>query len=105
MGLNNYFLEDVKEEKPKTKQEKEIDKFKRRMEQQEQTIRELGDKENKEREKADLIYQNYELVNEIIAELKKATKKYDWNEIKKRLEGHKVIKSVNSKDKTVEVEL
>ena len=87
------------------KQEKEIEKFKRRMEQQEQTIKELGDKEVKERGKADLIYKNYELVNEIIAELRKARKKYDWKEIKERLKGHKVIKSVNSKDKTVEIEL
>jgi len=104
-AFDTYFLEDVKEEKPKTKQEKEIEKLERRMEQQKKTINELGDKEIKERGKADLVYKNYELVNEIIAELKKATKKYDWKEIKNRLEGHKVIKSVNSKDKTVEIEL
>jgi predicted ribosome quality control (RQC) complex YloA/Tae2 family protein len=104
-AFDNYFLEDVKEEKPKTKHEKEIDKLNRRMGQQKQTIKELGDKEIKERGKADLVYKNYELVNEIIAELRKATKKYDWKEIKKKLEGHKVVKSVNSKDKTVEIEI
>jgi len=72
---------------------------------QDGTIKELENKETKEREKGDLIYQNYELVNDIITELRKASKKYEWNEIERRLKGHKTIKSVNSKDKTVEIEI
>ncbi len=104
-GFDYYFLNEFKEEKPKTKHEKEIEKFKRRKEQQEQTIKDLMDKEIKERGKADLIYQNYELVNGILGELKKATKKYDWKDIEKKLKGHKLIKAVNSKDKTIDIEI
>jgi len=104
-AFDYYFLSEFKEEKPKTKQEKEIEKLIRRMEQQEQTITGLMDKEVKERGKADLIYEKYELVNGILTELKKATKKYSWQDIEKKLKGHKLIKSVKSKDKAVEIDV
>ncbi len=104
-AFDYYFLNEFKEEKPKTKQEKDIEKLKRIIAQQEQTIKELGDKEIKQRKKADLIYQNYKLINDILTELKKATKKYSWKEIEEKLKGHKTIKSLNSKDKTIEIEV
>ena len=104
-AFDYYFLNEFKEEKPKTKSEKEIEKFKRRLDGQEQTIKDLMDKEVKERGKADLIYQHYELINGILDEMKKAAKKYDWKEIEKRLKGHKLIKGVNSKDKTIDIKL
>jgi len=104
-AFNYYFLGEFKEEKPKTKHEIEIEKLKRRTNQQEQTIKGLMDKEIKERKKADLLYENYELINNVLMELKKALKKYDWKEIEKRLKGHKLIKAVNSKDKTIEIEI
>ncbi len=104
-ALDYYFLNEFKEVKQKTKQEKEIERLKRIITAQEETIKELEDKEAGEREKADLIYQNYELINNILAELKNATKKYDWKEIEKRIKGHKLIKSVNAKDKTIEIEI
>jgi predicted ribosome quality control (RQC) complex YloA/Tae2 family protein len=104
-AFDYYFLNELKKEKPKTKQEKEIEKLNRRIDQQEQTIKELINKEIQQRKKADLIYQNYKLIDEILKELKKATKKYNWKEIEKKLKGHRIIKSVNSKDKTIEVEI
>ena len=104
-SIDYYFLNDFKEEKPKTKQEKEIEKLKRIMLQQEQTIKELETKELDQRKKADLIYQNYKLIDEILAELKKATQKYSWKEIEEKLKGHKIIKSLNPKDKTIEIEI
>ena len=45
------------------------------------------------------------MVNEVLTELKKAAGKYSWEEIKNKLKGHKVVKSVNTKDKTVEIEV
>ena len=104
-AFDYYFLNEFKEVKKKTKQEKEIERLTRMIIHQDGTIKELENKETKEREKGDLIYQNYELVNDIITELRKASKKYEWNEIERRLKGHKTIKSVNSKDKTVEIEI
>ncbi len=104
-AFDYYFSNELKKEKPKTKNEKEIEKLNRRIEQQEQTIEELINKEIQERKKADLIYQNYKLIDEILKEFKKATKKYNWEEIKEKLKGHKLIKEVNSKDKTIEIEI
>jgi len=104
-AFDHYFLEEVKEEKPKTKQEEDIEKLKRRLTGQEDTIKELMEKEVKEREKGELIYQNYELVNNVLSELKKALTKYDWKEVEKRLKGHKLVKGVNSKDKSIDIEV
>jgi len=104
-AFDYYFLEEFKEEKPKTKQEKEIERLNRVIEKQEEKIEELGSKEIEERQKGDLIYENYELINNILSELQKATKKYDWKEIEKRLKGHKLIKDVNSKDKIIDIEV
>ncbi|MBW2974300.1 NFACT family protein [Candidatus Woesearchaeota archaeon] len=104
-AFDYYFSNEFREEKPKTKHEKDLEKLKRRLEQQEQTIKDLTGKELKERKKADLIYQNYELVNNIILELRKAADKHGWKEIEKRLKGHKLVKSVNPKEKKVEIEV
>ena len=104
-AFDYYFSEEVKEEKPKTKQEKEIEKFRRRLEGQEETIKELMEKEVKEREKGELIYQNYEIVANVLSELNKALEKYDWKEIENRLKGHKLVKAVNSKEKTIDIEV
>jgi predicted ribosome quality control (RQC) complex YloA/Tae2 family protein len=103
-AFDDYFLVEFKEEKPKSKQEKEIERIKRMFETQKKQIDGLGVKEEKEREKAELIYNNYKLLGDILSELKKAAEKHSWDEIKERLKGHKVIKSVNSKEKTIEVE-
>lgn len=104
-AFDYYLLEEFKEEKPKTKQEKEIEKLKRIIERQEEKIKELSVKEIEERKKGDLIYENYKLINEILAELKRAPEKYSWKEIEKKLEGHRLIKAVNPKDKTIEIEI
>ena len=104
-ALDYYFLNEFKEEKPKTRQEKEVERLKRIIIAQEETIKSLENKEVEERKKADFIYQNYEMINNVIAELKKATEKYSWKEIEEKLKGHKLIKSINPKDKTIEIEL
>ena len=97
-AIDHYFIHEFKEEKKKTSQEKEIEKLNRIIESQHESIAELETKETEERKKADLIYQNYGLLNNVIGEIKKAREKYDWKEIETRLKGHKLIKSVNAKE-------
>ena len=75
------------------------------IEKQQQTIKELECGEIEERKKADLIYQNYELINKILEELRKAIEKYDWNEVENRLKGHKLIKAFSPRDKTIAIEI
>jgi len=56
-------------------------------------------------EKAELIYQNYNLVKEVIEELNKASKTHTWKQIKEKLKNHKTIKQLNTKDKKVIIEV
>lgn len=55
--------------------------------------------------KGEFIYEKYALVKEVLDELNKAKEKHSWQEIKKKLKGHKVIKSLNEKEKKVVVEI
>ncbi len=100
----DHFLE-IHRETRKTPKEIRIEKVMNIIRNQENKIEELKEKEIKERDKAEAIYQNYKTVDEILTEIKRASKKYSWNEIKKKLKGHKIIKSVNTKDKKIVVSL
>ena len=104
-AFDYYFLNEHKEEKPKSNAEQEIERLKRRMEKQEEGITELEKKEKQTRKKAEIIYNNYKLIDEILTELKKASEKHSWEEIKKKIDGHKIVKSINTKDKTAEIEV
>lgn len=57
--------------------------------------------------KAELIFSNYQLVEEIIKEIKKEMKNLSLNEMKKKLKGkeHKVLKDIIPKDKKIVIEL
>jgi len=90
------------EEKAKSK---ESDKLKRIISAQQESIKELEVKESVEREKADLIYHNYQLVNDVLSQIKDARKKFSFAEMKEKLKGHKLIKDFNAKDKSVTVDL
>ena len=75
------------------------------MGEQEATLKGLKVKETENRKKAELIYKNYQLIKEILDEINKASKKYSWEDIKKKLKGHKVVKDVDVKDKRVVVDM
>jgi predicted ribosome quality control (RQC) complex YloA/Tae2 family protein len=100
----DFYLNSVKEIK-KAPKERQIEKIKRIIGKQEEKIKELEEKQLKEREKGDIIYQNYQLIDEILKEINKAKEKYSWQEIKDRLKGHKIIKEANIKDKRIKVEV
>ena len=104
-SLDYYFSKEVKSEKKPTKHDKDIEKIKRIIEEQKATIENMKISENKNREKGELIYNNYKLIEEILTEINKAAGKYSWKEIKEKLQGHKVIKDLNIKDKEVVVEI
>ena len=64
-----------------------------------------AEKEEEDRKKAELIYNNYKLISEILSEINKAKEKHSWEEIKKRLKGHKIVKDIDMKEKKVTVEV
>lgn len=94
-----------KAEKKETGYEKEIKRLKNILEKQKDKINELGEKKEENRKKAEKIYNNYNLIKNIMDEVNKAVKKYSWKEIKEKLRGNKLIKEVDAKEKKIIVEL
>ena len=84
---------------------KKIKKIENVIEKQKEKIREIGQSIKENEKKAEIIYSNYNVVIEILAEVNKATKKYSWKEIQEKLKGHKIVKEINPKDKKIMVEL
>ncbi|MDP6548194.1 MAG: NFACT family protein [Candidatus Woesearchaeota archaeon] len=105
-ALEEYFTYELKLSKKKdSSHEKKINEVKWIMGEQEATLKGLKVKETENRKKAELIYKNYQLIKEILDEINKASKKYSWEDIKKKLKGHKVVKDVDVKDKQVVVDM
>ena len=100
----SFFYSQFKEIK-ETEFDKKLKNLQRIIEEQNQTIGEFKKEEHEMRQKGELIYQNYQLIKEILDELNKASKKYSWKEIKEKLKGHKVIKEVNEKERKVIIEV
>jgi len=105
-ALDYYFTNEfkiiIKKESPYESQIKEL---KRIIGEQENTIKSLKEKSEENTKKGEMIYHNYQLIKEILDEINKASKKYSWGEIKDKLKGHKTVKDINLKDKTVVVEV
>lgn len=99
----SYFYSQFKEEK-ETAFDKKVKELQRIIETQKQAIEQLRKEEHEMRQKAEAIYQNYQLIKEVLDELNKASKKYSWKEIKEKLKGHKIIKEVNEKERKIVVD-
>ncbi len=100
----SYFYSQFKEIK-ESAADKKIKELQRIIETQKQAIGQLRKEEHESRQKGEAIYQNYQLIKEILDELNKASKKYSWKEIKEKLKEHKVVKEVNEKERKVVVEV
>ena len=72
---------------------------------QETTIKKYEEEQKLNNQKGQLIYEKYQLMSKILAELKKAREKLSWQEIKEKLKGHNIIKEVNEKEGKVVVEV
>ena len=105
-ALEYYFTHEFKEvKKEKSAYEKKLEKLERIIAEQKLMIKEMEKGEKENRAKAEMIYNNYQLVKEVLDEIKKAKEKYSWEEIKEKLKGHKLVKDVDVKEKKVVVEI
>ena len=105
-ALDYYFTNESKLIKKKDSiYEKQIKEIKRIIKEQEDTINSLKEKAEENKKKAEMVYHNYQLINGILEEINKASKKYSWEEIKKRLKGHKVVKDLDVKERKVVVDI
>ena len=84
---------------------KKAEKIKNIMVQQEKNLTETNKIVGDNQRKGEFIYETYALVKEILDELNRAKERYSWAEIKEKLKGHKMIKSINEKEKKVVVEI
>jgi predicted ribosome quality control (RQC) complex YloA/Tae2 family protein len=72
---------------------------------QETQIKGLEKSAEEVQEKGEAIYSNYTHLNKILEDLAKARKTYSLKDIKEKLKGHKMIKELNEKDKTISIEV
>ncbi|MGM5483217.1 MAG: hypothetical protein ACQESF_07165, partial [Nanobdellota archaeon] len=99
-------------EKIETEKEKKLAPFfkkKRKLElqvkQQQEQIENMQKEAELNQQKGELIYNNYQQLEPLISELSAIIKKYPQKEIKEKLKDHELIKEINFKDKSVNVEL
>ena len=107
-ALDETLTEDKIEEEHKeivSKKEKQIGKINVMIEEQTKRITEIENKIEENTRKGELIFQNYSTIKEITDQINKASEKYDWKEIRKRLKNHEIIKDIDTKNKTITIEL
>lgn len=88
-----------------SKKEKETNKIWSIINEQGKRAKEIEEDIDTSTKKGELIYQHYTVLKEALDTINKAKKKYSWDEIKEKLEGHKLIKEINPKDKTITVDI
>jgi len=107
-ALDSYFTDKVKEEKideSEIAHKKQADKLNKIIDEQKNQIKRMEVSVKTNNEKAEMIYSNYKLIDEILQEIKKAREKYSWQEIKEKLKGHKIIKDINEKEGQIIIEI
>lgn len=104
-SLEYYFNNEAHLIKKESQYAKKINEIKRIIGEQENAIKDMQAKEEELRKKGEIIYNNYQLVNEILTIINKSKEKYSWEEIKEKLKGHKIVKEVNSKERKISVEV
>jgi len=104
-ALDHFFSNLQLIRKKPSQYENQIIEIKRIIGEQETTLEDFKSKAKENKDKAESIYHNYQLIKEILEEINKAKEKHSWEEIKKRLKGHKVVKEIDVKEKRVVVEL
>ncbi len=102
--LTNILLKHKQSEHSK-KASKKKDEVLKIMAQQEEHIGQITKLINENQQKAEHIYNNYQLIDSILKEMQKAREKYSWKEIKEKVKGHKLIKSINEKENEITVEI
>lgn len=72
---------------------------------QQSQIKKLGEEIKQNQERGEQIYQNYQIIKDILEQLTIARKKMSWDEIKEKLKNHNLIKEINEKNKQIIIEV
>jgi len=84
---------------------KELNRLEKVIAKQEETMKKLEKSIELNHKKGEILFEHYQVVSEILTELKKAQMKFSWKEIKERLKGHKIIKEIHEKNKEIVIEI
>jgi predicted ribosome quality control (RQC) complex YloA/Tae2 family protein len=90
--------EHLEKSKSKDKLTKVIDAQTKRQKEQEKIVEE-------NQIKGECIYENYALLKDIMDQINLARKKMSWAQIKEKLKGHKIIKSIDEKNGIITLEI
>ena len=103
--LEEMHLKGLLEEKKPSKEKAEKEKFEKRIAMQQKAILNLEKEETDIKDKAELIYNNYQMVSDILKQVNDAVKKIGFGEVEKKLKGHKIVKAIDGKEKTITVNI
>ncbi len=92
---------DTAEKAAKTK----LDKVEEVIRQQRLRIDGLERSAEENQRKAEFIYENYQLIERVIAEINEEKSQKSWKEIKEMFKGHKMIKGIDTKTGEITIEL
>ncbi|MBW2996305.1 NFACT family protein [Candidatus Woesearchaeota archaeon] len=102
--LNDYFSNIVSIIQ-KQKEHTQIKRIQDIIKKQKTDIASLEKQEQDNHKKAEILYNNYQLISKTLTELNQISKKHSWKEIKEKLKTHKLIKQVIPAEKSVVIEL
>lgn len=91
--------------KKNQKHKKKIEEIEHIIKQQKTTIKNLEKAEIENANKADKLYEKYQYISSLLSELNSILKEHSFDEVKKKLKGHKIIKSIDSKNKTITIDI
>ena len=88
-----------------TKHEKKLGKAKNIINAQKKQIRTMDKLSLEYQQIGESIFENYQLIGDILKQINDAQKKIGYKEIKEKLKGHKIIKEINDKEHKITIEI
>jgi len=102
----SYYINHSDVIKPKKSQlDAERKKYEEIIKKQVNKIKEMEKSENEQRKKGEIIYEKYQLIDEILKQVKTKLKTTNLHDLKKSLKNNKIIKKIDPKEKTINVEI
>lgn len=100
----DFFYKENKEEF-KSKHQSVIDKTNKIIIEQKKQLKLWSAELEEQKRIGELIYENYQTIEKVLTELKKAKERYSLEEIKNKLKSHPLIKEVDTKNKKITISI
>ena len=84
---------------------KQIERVDKKIEMQEENLKEIYEKIKEEQRKGEVVYEKYQELQKLLAEIREMRKKYSWQELKEKLKSVKYIKKIDEKTGEITIEI